>query len=119
MAKKDNWMPQVGAWSFVLGLVIAILAGLFSGAGNATAITVLGILGLIVGLLNIGDKEVVLFLLANLAFITAASALNSVLGLIPAIGAYVAPILGYIVVFVAPAAGIVALKALYEVAQAD
>ena len=60
---------KLGGWAFILGVVIAIIAGLASGALDAISagyVTLaLVVLGLIVGFLNIGDKEVNNFLIAG------------------------------------------------------
>lgn len=111
MAKGD--MSQIGVWAFILGLIVSILAG-FLYPGQSTLALVLGVLGLIVGLLNITDKEVTLFLIAAITFLSAAGSLNAVLmPFLPQISGVVA----YIAVFVGPGAGIVALRALYDVSR--
>lgn len=119
MAKQENMWPMIGAWAYIIGLIIAILGGAFA-PGNTTAALVLGIIGIIVGLLNIVDKEVTLFLVASITFIVAASSLEGVVtGLLGAsVGGAIASILSYIVVMVAPGAAIVALKAIYQVSRA-
>ncbi|MBM3303598.1 MAG: hypothetical protein FJY76_00745, partial [Candidatus Aenigmarchaeota archaeon] len=61
---------KVGGWAFILGVVIAILAGLastFAAMYSGYVLLVLVILGLIVGFLNIKDKEVVNFLIVAIA----------------------------------------------------
>lgn len=108
---------KIGAWAFIVGLVIAILAGFMEPTVNVTYALVLGVIGLIVGVLNVSDKEIQLFLIASLAFLLAASSMGSVLGTIPALGAYIPTMLSYIVVMVGPAAAIVGLKAIYEIAK--
>ncbi|MFA6035693.1 MAG: hypothetical protein WC759_01930 [Candidatus Micrarchaeia archaeon] len=73
----------------------------------------LGIFGVIVGLLNVADKEVQLFLVASIALLTAAWGLSEVLVSIQVVGGLFNGILSNIKVFVAPAAAVVSLKALY------
>jgi hypothetical protein len=64
--------------------------------------------------LNISAKEVDNFLIAAIALLlTGAAGLDA----LPAIGAFIGPILLNIATFVAPAAVIVALKAVYELGQ--
>ena len=108
---------KLGAWAFIVGLVIAILAGFMTPTIDATYALVLGVIGLIVGVLNVSDKEIPLFLVAALAFLLAASSMGGVLGTIPAIGAFIPTMLNYIVVMVGPAAAIVGLKAIYDIAK--
>ena len=59
---NQNSLKEIGAWSFVVGLILAIFAG-FVGIVTWVPVT-LFILGLIVGFLNIGRKESSPFLLA-------------------------------------------------------
>jgi len=108
---------KVGGWAFILGVLIAIIAGLAAGAivsyaGYITLLLV--ILGLIVGFLNIGDKEIQAFLVAAIALMAVGTA-N--LAAIPIIGIYLAYIVQNIAAFVAPAALVVALKAVYNIAR--
>lgn len=109
---------SLGSWAFILGVIIAIIAGLAAGAIDVTAqgyvAIVLVILGLVVGFLNIGAKEVTDFLIAAIALV-AVGAAN--LGTIPVIGAYLSTMVLYIAAFVAPAALVVALKAIYAMGR--
>ncbi len=115
MAKGDS-MPAIGAWAYIGGLVIAVLAGIF-GATDATVAMVLGILGLLVGLLNISDKEVQHFLVAGIGFLLSATSLSAIGAKLPAIGSWMGPVFGNIAIFVAPAVAIVALKAVYDISK--
>jgi predicted outer membrane lipoprotein len=105
---------KMGQWAFILGLVVAIAGGII-GAMYATEITyILLLLGVIVGLLNITEKEVTSFLLAVVALLLVGGA-----GLenIAYIGSTIGAILANISAFVAPAAVIVALKAVYQLGK--
>jgi hypothetical protein len=104
-------LATVGKWAFIVGLVLAGVAGLLFQAG--WVVWVLAILGVIVGLLNVTQEETQGFLLAAIAFALSATALNTV----PYVGGVVANILGYVAAFVAGAMIVVALKALFETAQ--
>ena len=59
-------MRMLGFLAFIVGFILAIVAGLFF-PGQAWVYYVLVVLGLIIGLLNISDKEVMLFLVAAIA----------------------------------------------------
>ena len=48
---------KIGGWAFLIGIIIAIIAGII-GPIDKTVTIVLVVLGLIVGLLNITEKEV-------------------------------------------------------------
>jgi hypothetical protein len=109
---------KIGGWAFILGVLIAIIAGLASGALDATTagyITLaLVLLGVVVGFLNIGAKESNDFLIAAIALILMGTA-N--LGVVPMVGTYLSTMVYNIAAFVAPAALVVALKAVYNQAS--
>ena len=117
MAKGSD-LPTIGVWAFLGGLVIAFLAGLL-GMTDSTVAMVLGILGLIVGFLNIGDKEIQHFLVAGIAWLLSASSLSS-LGVTlfgAVIGVLIAAVFNNVSIFVAPAVAVVALKAVYDISK--
>jgi len=108
---------KIGNWAFIIGVVLAIILGLFGTyvveyKSYITAILV--IIGLIVGFINIGQKETSNFLIAAIALLATNTATQWVA--LTTIGEYIAGILSSIGLFVAPAAVIVALKALYDLA---
>jgi len=108
---------RIGSWAFILGVIIAVVAGLAAKAltdfsGYITLVLV--ILGLIVGFLNIADKEITSFLVAAIAIGVMGTAQ---LGAIPYVGEYLASMVINISAFVAPAALVVALKAIYNLAS--
>jgi len=104
---------KVGEYAFLAGIALAILAGLALMTGGWVAV-VLAILGLIVGLLNISAKETMPFLLASIALLLVGSA-----GLenLPLVGVFIAPIIANIEAFVAPAAFVIALKTVFDLAK--
>ena len=104
-------MALVGKGSFVVGLVIAVAGGV--GFEQAWFGWVLAVLGLIVGFLNIRDKESQTFLLAAIALIVAANAV----GAIPYIGEVIARIIANLVIFLGGAVLVVAVKSLFVVAK--
>ena len=110
---------KYGSWAFIIGLVISILAGFVTTGLEGMYALILGILGLIVGLINVTDKETQLFLVAAIALIASASSLSSVVAFSATAQQVLQTILGYIVVFVAPAAAVVALKAVYDISKEE
>ena len=104
-------LASIGKWAFIIGLVLAVLAGLFFQPG--WAIWVLAILGVIVGLLNVTAEDTRGFLLASIALTLSATALN----LIPVVGTALSFVLPFVVAFVAGAAIVVALKELFQTAR--
>jgi len=113
MAKRKS--KDMGQWAFMLGVILAILTGLVGSLiPAATVAMVLVVLGVLVGLMNVSGKEVTDFLIAAIALLlTGAAGLDA----LPAIGSFIGPILTNIATFVAPAVVIVALRAVYELAQ--
>ena len=108
MAKGGiKWLELVGVISFFVGLAVAVIMG----AMGRTATSVLLVLGLIIGLLNISDKEIVPFLVACVALIVSGPALASVVSY-----EWLVRILVNVVILVVPAAIIGALKAIYTLA---
>ena len=101
----------IGKWSFIIGLVIAVLAGLFY--QPEWAIWVLAILGVIVGVINITAEKTGSFLLASIALTLSATALNT----LPVFGTAFSYVLPFVVAFVAGATIVVALKELFGTAR--
>src|SRR3989344_2473758 len=114
-------LQNVGHWAFLVGALIAILGGLltwlFPGiVEEIPLLTALFVLGLVVGVLNVTVRETSEFLLATIALILA-GVVN--LGLIPVFGLLLRNILSNIVVFVVPAAVIVALRSIWVLANRE
>lgn len=122
MAEERKTLNFIGRIAFLIAFVIAIVMGLLTGAEVVTMdtfgwiILTLVILGLIVGLLNIAQGEVANFLIASVALIVF-NTLSGLLLLIPYIGNYIVAIINFIAIFVAPAALIVALKAVISMTK--
>ena len=108
-------MSRMGSWAFVAGVLLALLAGLIPGIPNVMLILV--VLGVVVGLLNVTTRETTAFLVASVALLLPASATS--LGAIPTVGVYMGNMLANIASFVAPAAVIVALRAIVALASEE
>ncbi|MGD2154184.1 MAG: hypothetical protein PVG79_13010 [Gemmatimonadales bacterium] len=104
-------MEKIGKYAFIAGLIICAIAGF--GLDASWVPWVLAVLGLIVGFLNIAEKEVSAFLLAAIALIMSAGAMVN----LPFVGGVLDTILAYLIVFIAPAVLVVALKGLLAVAR--
>ena len=109
-------MEKIGSWSFIVGLIIALILGLIPSLTGGPWISLLVILGIIVGLLNVTGKEVHGFLVASIAVMLASGSSN-IMGAVPLVGSFLERILNNFVVFVAPAAIIVAIKELLTLAR--
>ena len=107
-------LQRIGELAFMLFVLVAIIAGLAtfvspeSGYGTVTAAMIF--LGVIVGLINVSEKETIPFLVAAIALLAAGTANFESIG---AVGKVISNILNFVGAFVAPAAVIVALKAIY------
>jgi len=108
-------LDLVGKWAFLIGLVIAILAGLLQGVYTIPyAVLILVVLGLIVGFLNITTKNSEKFLIANIALMAVGT--MTVIA-IPSLDIYLAAMLSNFVAFVGAAAFVVSIKAILEAAK--
>jgi hypothetical protein len=106
---------SLGAWAFIVGIIIAAIVA-FVGAETVPtwAIFLLAVLGLVVGLLNITGKEVMPFLLAAIAFLVTFQSLSAIVAKLPlGVGAIMSSFFGLLIVFIGPAAAIVAFKELF------
>ncbi len=106
----------VGKWAFLIGLVIAVLASFLTGYATTIALT-LFILGLVVGFLNISEKDSNKFLVANIALLTGGIASITAISIIGVVSSYLNTILGSFVAFVSAAALVVAIKAIFETSK--
>ncbi len=112
-------LEQIGELAFILGVIIAVIAGVaidYLGDAAGWIPLILVILGIIVGLLNIKDKETTPFLIASIALLAtgAISTFKAIDSVASPLGSILANIFGNVAVFVAPAAVIVAIVAIYN-----
>src|SRR3989339_1042664 len=115
LKKSKVEMHRVAHYAFFVGIIIAIITGLFRNyISTEVLVTTLVILGTVVGIFNLTTKETVPFLLASIALMLA-GIVN--LGLIPGVGLYLRSILSNIVVFVVPGAIIIGMKAIWKLAS--
>jgi hypothetical protein len=118
MGKEASLLAKVGSWAFIIGLVVAVLVGLFSNVKSSATITsVLIVLGLIVGFLNVTGRETTPFLLATVSLVIVSSFGGNVLAEVAYIGITMQNVLNAIMIFVIPATIIVSLKAIYALAH--
>ena len=117
---------ELGKWCFLIGVIIALVIGIGSAvAGWPTGLAmnwlvlILVVLGLVVGFANISAKESTPFLLAAIALLIANTAgLANLNTLIPKLGSVLAGIVSNLLIMVAPAALVVAVKGFYDMAKA-
>ena len=107
---------NLGRWAFILGLIISLIVGF---QPFALASLILVILGLIVGFLNVSEKEATKYLLAIIALmIIGVAGLNS-LTVLGTVYAWFETVLTSFVTFVAASGVVVAIKILFETGKND
>lgn len=111
---RKGFLGFIGFGAFIVGLILAVVAGLLW-PSNSTIIIVLLILGIIIGLLNITAKEFMLFLIAVVALVVVGNVFAPLKVL--SLGVVLGDILSYIAILVSPAAIIAAIKALWTVGK--
>ena len=118
---KEN---LVGAWAFSIGVILAIIAGIFQSymelPGSSIIYLLLVVAGIIIGFANAGDKNSVTFLLAALALVIVSGQANQTLQFIsnlsPVLSSMIKILNALLVMFI-PATVIVALKTVFSVAK--
>ncbi|MBU0457686.1 MAG: hypothetical protein ABH824_00490 [Nanoarchaeota archaeon] len=118
MAKKSREKSNLlGKWSFLIGIILAVLLGLgFTSTYQQQMLWAVFLIGIVVGLLNVTTKEVSAFLTSGMILV-----LVSFLGIEVGIFDVVAPVIvnilkGILTLFV-PATIIVALRAVFVMAK--
>ena len=109
--KKRTKNFNAGKWAFLLGVLLAVV---FASVGSMTpeVVSVLVVIGIIVGLLNVNDKEVRAFLLSGIALILASAFGQNSIGVFPVLERILEALL---VIFV-PATIVVAIKNVFAIA---
>ena len=136
---KDMW-GKIAVWAFIIGVVIALVIGLWQAYDLQTNATqtilsssngvwvgwILAFLGLIVGVLailgrgTITKAETPAFLMAGIALLIMNSAFSQMQGMLrPWLGPLLAGISLPLAIFIAPAVGILAIKAIWDIGKED
>src|SRR3989338_9067617 len=116
---------QIGKYSFIVGVILAVVLGLAIPALDAATPwlwSLLVLLGLVVGFLNISGKETKEFLWVTVALVVVAfagSAQISSWSNVELIGPYLKGIFDAILAFVVPATVVVALKDVWDLAKGN
>jgi anaerobic C4-dicarboxylate transporter len=133
---KDIW-GKIAVWAFIIGVLIALIIGLWQAynlQNDETPILstdngvwigwILAFLGLIVGLLailgrgTITKSETPAFLMAGIALLIMYGVFNSVENMLkPWLGPLLAGISWPLAIFIAPAVGILAIKAIWDIGK--
>lgn len=129
MAKGDMW-GKIGSWAFLIGVIIALIVGLYAAYNLETngetfggiIAWILAALGAIVGLVSaygmgtITEKEVPNFLLAGIALVVMYGVFKGI-QLDPWIGSLLHGVSLSLSILIAPAVGILAIKAIWDIGK--
>jgi len=117
---------RVGKYSLIVGVIVAVVLGLAAkttGSAEPWLWSLLVVLGIVVGFLNITGKETKEFLWVTVALVIVSYAgstqVNSWETQVKIVGPYLKTIFDAILALVVPATIVVALKDAYELAKVD
>ena len=123
---RENY---IGAWAFLIGVILAIIIGLSTTALLPLTIIsqystqiygVLVLLGIIIGFMNVGGKESQTFMIAGVALVIVSSfGMSSVTGSFIGIkiASVVRSVFGALLALFVPATIVVALKTVFNIAK--
>ena len=121
MKKLGGSGNLLGGWSFLVGLVLAVLLGLgFTGAYGSQMVWAVFLLGLVVGLLNITAQETSAFLTSGTVLVLVSFLGADVLSGAAAAGLGVDRLVGIlqsVLTLFVPATMVVALRAVFTLAR--
>jgi hypothetical protein len=122
----EELFKKIGSWLFLIGILISVIVGLIVGANwyvdsNAYIAGLLAILGFVVGVLSffamgsITHDKVPTFLIAALTLV-GIGALSSTwtFGTYTGLAPFFLNITQYLAIFAAPAAGLLAIRAIWD-----
>ena len=109
---KQNHIGVLGRWAFLIGVILAVILGAL-GPVSGTWAMVLIIIGIVVGLFNVADREVTPFLMSGAVLIIASALGGNLMGNLP----YVGSILDALLAIFVPAIVIVAVKNVFSLAR--
>jgi hypothetical protein len=108
-------MVNIGKWAFLAGVVLAVLSGFTVISGVAT---ILLILGLIVGFLNISKEEIQSFLIAVIALLViGVSGLQAIQSLAVSVPVWVDAVLANFLVFAVGSGIVVAIRSVISLGR--
>jgi hypothetical protein len=106
--KKGN---MLGSWSFLIGVILAVVFGFLGSVTQVT--TILFVIGIIVGLLNISDEEAKPFMMAGVVLVIVGTLGQSVVSTVARLDG----VLQALTIIFVPATIIVALKSVFSMAK--
>ncbi len=107
----------IGSWSFLVGVVLAVLLGLgYKSSFSGAMVWIVFLVGVIVGLLNVTHDEAAAFLTSG-TILVLVSFLGVEIGVFKFLAPEIAGILKSILILFVPATIIVALKSVFSLAR--
>ena len=117
MLKMKN-ADKIGKYAFLIGLVIAVVLGFASQTTYAsTLMMLLVVLGLVVGYLNISDKESTKFLVAVIVLVVGGVAALQAITVLDMVMEKVVAIITYFITFASAAGLVVAIRSVLTSAK--
>ena len=120
MAKKKNM--HWGGIAFLVGLVLAIIIAVLSSVSNSVAnqywpYLTLGLLGIVVGIMNVAESEKVSFMISGIALLFTIELLGTIISTV--LGGWVGILYfsDLLISFIAPAVAMVGLLSLFSIAK--
>ena len=127
---KDDMCGKIGSWAFLIGVIIALIVGLYAAYNletngetfGGTLAWILAVLGVIIGIVSaygmgtITEKEVPSFLLAGIALVVMYGVFKGI-ELDPWIGSLLHGVSMSLSILIAPAVGILAIKAIWDIGK--
>ncbi len=107
---------KMGRWAFIIGLIIAVLLGFVS---FTYASLILVILGLIVGFLNVSEKEATSYLIAVITLMIVGIAGLQALSVLGSLYIWIQTVLTSFIIFIAASAVVVAIKELLDMGKSE
>ncbi|MDO8655628.1 MAG: hypothetical protein Q7K45_00170 [Nanoarchaeota archaeon] len=108
----------LGSWSFLIGLILAVIMGLgYGGVYADTLVWVIFLLGVVVGLLNITHDEANAFLMSGTVLVLVSYAGASAIADVSLVSYSMSNLLRGILTMFVPATMIVALKSVFQLAR--
>ncbi|MEM3814818.1 MAG: hypothetical protein QW771_01880 [Candidatus Micrarchaeia archaeon] len=108
---------QVGYFAFIAGLFVAAFVAVAYPALMPVHVYSLGLLGIIIGLLNIEAREVWPYILAAVAFLVASTTFTQTIDALPIVNLLLERFLNALIYIVGPGAFVVSLRIIYEAAK--
>jgi len=126
----QEMFKKIGSWLFLIGIVVAVIVGVIVGAEwytdtNSYAAALLGVLGFVVGILSffaigtITKERVPTFLLGAIALVVIGAISPWTFGNFDALQPYLTQITSYMAIFAAPAAGLLAIRAIWDAGKTE